>query len=180
MLVLALANDSDIPDDSIFALPSQSFCAPGEAVGFEIYTKNAANPFQYMSGARMTMPAGNTYKSMTQNIGTFGKAINFADGVWEPMNAFDFLIPPDNFIQISAIGGGLEGIDLNVTPLGGVDLLQATGAMINFELSMNSDSTFGFQRLDVVARTYYQDSNQSPDHYWSNENVPGLPGVDVL
>jgi PKD repeat protein len=181
MLVLATSDSSFPPDDSVFALPSQSTCAAGEAVGFEIYCKGSANPLQYITGLRMTMPSGNAYVANTFDTGVFGGASGQSiDGLWaQMMPGSGFLLPPDNFIQIVDIGGGQEAIDLAVTPLSGSDLSAATGALCNFELNINSDSTFGFQRFDQVSRTYYFDGNQSPEFYWANENVPGLPGVDV-
>jgi PKD repeat protein len=181
MLVLITPDNSFPPDDSLFVLPSQDHCQPGESVGFEIYCNGTNSNFRYATGLRMTMPQGNTYTPQTFGVGTFGGGQMEGDGVWAMIGANEFLLPSDNFIQITDIGGGMEAIDLNVTPNDGssAEAIEATGAITHFELTMQVDSTFGFQDVNGVPRTYYQDHSQSPDRFWSNDNLPGLPGVEV-
>jgi PKD repeat protein len=179
MLVLITPDGSFPPDDSIFALPSQSHCQAGEAVGVEIYCKGTANPFQYLLGAGMTMPTGTEYKPMTFNIGQFGGAQAFVDGVWPQVNPGSFLLPPDSFLQFTDIGGGRSRIDLNVVPLGGSDASSATGALCNLEFHIAATTEIGFERINVVKRTYYSDG-PGIENYWNDDDNSGLPTIEVL
>jgi len=104
------------------------------------------------------------------------------DGFWSNMSGIsngDFLLAPDSFYSPVDAGGGLTGLDFNVTPLGGSDVATGSGALFNFGATFTTPGTYtlGFQQTNVVNRTYYQDANQAPDYFWGDitNSHAGIP-----
>jgi hypothetical protein len=180
--------------DTIYAIPTTGSIAAGDKVTIVVATGVPANPFQYLTGARVTIDQGSgaLYVGGTAaaggtadvpgsfNAGAVGGAAGDVDGFWTCMApGGGFLLPPDNFIQRSDAGGGLYGFDFNVTPLGGSDVTTCEGALFNFQLEIPNPGTYtlGFQDVNVVSRTYYQDGNQTPDYFWGDfsNNHAGVP-----
>jgi hypothetical protein len=179
--------------DTLYAIPLQTNVNAGDRVRVVVATGDPANPFQYLTGARVTIEQGADalYVGGTGaaggtgdvpgsfNVGAVGGQAADVDGFWTNMNPTGFLLAPDNFIQRSDAGGGLHGIDFNVTPLGGSDVTTGEGELFNFELEMTNAGTWtlGFQDVNVVSRTYYQDGNQAPDYFWGDitNNHAGVP-----
>jgi PKD repeat protein len=181
MLVWVTPNANTPPPDSIFALPSQSTAHDGEVVTVEVYTVGAAHPFQYMSGCGLTLENGNTYATQTFDAGVldYDGLPGNVDGVWTAVGpSGGFLLVPDNFIQPTDIGGGRSRYDFNVTPLGGIDISGATGAMFNFGLTVHSTVSFGFMAQDSVKRTYY--NSATTEYLWGDSTDSGAPGITLL
>jgi len=89
-----------------------------------------------------------------------------------------FLLPPDNFFAESDLGGGLVGIDFNVTPIGGSDITTASGALFSFGATFAAgENILGFQEASNVDRTYYSDSTQSAHYHWGDigNDHAGIP-----
>jgi hypothetical protein len=159
--------------DTIYAIPLQTSVAAGDVVTIVVATGDPASAFQYLTGVRVTAPtaSGFAYEPTTFNVGITGGAAGDVDGFWTAMNpGGGFLLPPDNFIQGSDAGNGLTGIDFNVTPIGGSDVAAGEGALFNFGATFDTPGTYqlGFQDVNVVSRTYYQDANQAPDFFWGD------------
>jgi len=176
--------------DTIYAIPTASSIAAGSNETIVVATGVPANPFQYLTGTRVTIDqsSGALYVGGTAaaggtadvpgsfNAGAVGGTAGDVDGFWTCMAPASFLLPPDNFIQRSDAGGGLYGFDFNLTPLGGADVTTCEGALFNFQLQVPNAGTYtlGFQDVNTVSRTYYQDGNQTPDYFWgdfSNNHV---------
>lgn len=159
------------PADTLYAIPLAQTAAIGAPVGIVIATAVPANPFQYMNGCRVTAPTGFEYVPNSFNVGMPGGAAGDADGFWTAMApGGGFLLPPDNFITATDLGGGLTGISFNVTPLGGSDLTADSGALFNFEASFNAPGTYvlGFQlESSGIKRTYYSDG-AAAEYFWGD------------
>jgi PKD repeat protein len=179
--MLVLATDGSFPlDDSVFALPSQSTAQAGDVVGVEIYTHNAANPFLYMNGVRLLVPLSTELVKPSYNVGAFGGDRLEGDGVWTNVVA-PLYLDPEQFLQMTDHGGGLARLDLNVTPLAGIQIDSgATGAMVNVQLRVHETVNFTFQREDGIARTYYQDQFQGTEYFWLHDDNAGMPGITVM
>jgi hypothetical protein len=147
-----------------------------------------ANPFQYLTGCRLCAPTESNmdYVAGTFNVGAPGGAVTGIDGFWTAMNPTGtppFLNPSD-FLARSDTGDGRWGIDVNVTPVGGSEVTNASGALFNIGVSFGAAGTWPltFQQTETVNRTYYQDANQTPDYFWSDisNDHPGIPNSVVV
>jgi len=168
--------------DTIYAIPLQTTINAGDRVRIVVATGDPASPFQYLTGTRVTISdtagalyvGGDAAFGGTADIpGSFNTGAvggTGVDGFWTAMNPSGFLAAPDNFIRRSDAGGGLHGFDFNVTPLGGSDVTTGSGELFNFELEIPNAGVYqlGFQDVNLVSRTYYQDGNQAPDYFWSD------------
>ncbi|MDQ3023193.1 MAG: hypothetical protein M3R04_02225 [bacterium] len=188
------ADPINLVADTLYAIPLDTDIFAGERVRIVVATGDPANPFQYMTGVRVTVDqaadalyvgAGGTGDVPGSfNVGLPGGQTGDVDGFWTAMNPSGFLLAPDSFIQRSDAGGGPHCFDFNVTPLGGSDVADGEGALFNFELEFPNDGTYklGFQDLNIVSRTYYQDGNMAPDYFWGDisndhEGVPNTVTV---
>jgi hypothetical protein len=170
--------------DTLYAIPLVSSAGAADTVTIVVATGVPANPFQFMNGCRVTAPTGFDYVATTFNVGVPGGGAGDVDGFWSGMNpGGGFLLPPDNFIVGTDLGGGSTGIDFNVTPIGGSDVTTDEGALFNFGATFSAGTnTLGFQDVSGVSRTYYTDSNAAPDRFWGDitNNHAGIPNsVDV-
>jgi hypothetical protein len=167
--------------DTLYAIPLSGTAAVGAPVRVVVASGDPANPFFYMTGVRLTADQGANFNYVANsfNVGAVGGAAGDPDGIWTDQGATNFLLAPDNFIQRSDAGGGLHGIDFNVTPLDGSDMAAGEGELFNIEVTFGAAGTWqlGFQDVNVVNRTYYQDSNQAPDYFWGDitNNHAGVP-----
>ena len=167
------------PADSILAIPLDPTVASGSPAVFTIYTYRAANPFQYLNGARLVMPTTVTYVADSLNVGIPGGTNAAIDGIWTQVNPeFGMLLPLESFIIPEDLGGGLHCYDISVTPLGGTDISPATGAIFNIALATPADLSLTFEVENEVKRTYYSDST-TDEFMWANATNAGMPGVDV-
>jgi hypothetical protein len=171
--------------DALYAIPLQTEVQIGEPVTIQVSTGKMSHPFQYMTGVRVCAPAASGYDAVgyaaSMNMGSAGGAPDDADGIWDEMGIKDgdFLLWPDFYEGPVDAGNGLLALDLNVTPLGGHDMLGASGDLINFQASFTTPGTWklSFQQTNIVNRTYYQDGNQAPDYFWGDitNDHPGVP-----
>jgi hypothetical protein len=150
----------------------------GDTFPVVIATGVPANAFQYLNGVGLTVEgattggawdlgAGGVYVAATFNVGALGGNADAVDGFWADMGPGSFLMPPDNFIQPTDIGGGRIRISFNLTPIGGSDVTTASGALINFEMAFGAAGTYtlGFQDVSGVNRTYYSDGANT-EYLW--------------
>jgi len=171
--------------DTLYAIPLSSTVAAGDPVTIEVITGDPANPFQYLTGVRVTFPtaAGVDYVKNSFNVGATGGAADDPDGFWTAMGSPTFLLAPDSFYQVTDdVQDGdpaIEALDFNVTPLGGSDVTTGSGPLFNFQVTFANAGTYqlGFQQTFTVNRTYYQDGNQAPDYFWGDitNNHAGVP-----
>lgn len=156
--------------DTLFAIPLVASALTTDTVSIVVATGVPANAFQYMNGCRVTAPTGFAYVDGTFNVGAPGGAAGDADGFWTTMApGGGFLLPPDNFIVETDLGGGLVGIDFNVTPIGGSDVTTDSGALFNFGATFAAgENVLGFQQTLGVDRTYYTDMNAGPNRFWGD------------
>jgi hypothetical protein len=189
---------SNIKFDTLYAYPVERHVQPSEPVTIVVASGRPANPFQYMTGVRVTVPqeAGFHYVKNSFNVGAPGGAADDPDGFWAAMEfdpgsateqtrGMNFLLAPDKFYTVVDAGAGLSGLDFNVTPLGGNDTQAAWGPLFNFQATFDYAGRWQltFQQTNVVNRVYYQDHNQSPDYYWgdvSNNHVGIANSVTVV
>lgn len=163
-----------LADDTLYAIATSSSTSAGGNVRVVIATGDTANNFQYLNGCGVVCENGASYASTTFDVGNpddtpdVGSA-NPIDGVWADMGATSFLLAPDNFITGTDLGDGTSRTDFNVTPLGGSDIT-ANGLLFNFEYTFASAGTYtlGFEAVNVVSRTYYQDSSAATDFFWGD------------
>jgi len=173
--------------DTLYAVPLSSTVAVGDPVTIDVLTGDPANPFQYMTGVRVTFPtaAGVSYVKNSFNVGNPGGDADAVDGFWTAMNPSGFLLAPDSFYSVTDDtqdgDPAIEAIDFNVTPLGGSDVTTGSGALFNFQVKFATAGTYalGFQQVFTVNRTYYQDVNQAPDYFWGDitNNHAGVPNT---
>jgi hypothetical protein len=169
--------------DTLIAVPLSGSSSTGTGVRVVVATGVPANAFQFMNGVGVTVESDAQYVATTFNAGAVGGAAGDVDGFWTAMApGGGFLLPPDNFIQASDIGGGQERWDFNLTPIGGSDQTTAEGALFNFEFSFSAagTKTLGFQEFETVNRTYYQDGSNN-EHFWgdiTNSSVPNTITVN--
>ncbi|MCB1216132.1 hypothetical protein KDL44_01985 [bacterium] len=163
-----------LADDTLYAIATSSSTSAGNNVRIVIATGDTANSFQYLNGCGVVCENGASYAATSFDVGTpddtpdVGSA-NPIDGVWGDMGATSFLLAPDNFITGTDLGDGTSRTDFNVTPLGGSDIT-ANGLLFNFEYTFASAGTYtlGFEAVNVVSRTYYQDSSAATDFFWGD------------
>jgi hypothetical protein len=172
--------------DTLYAIPMSTSAAAGDPVRILIATGALSNPFQFLNAVRVTAPAGFEYVDDSFNIGAIGGELDDADGIWTAVNPGSFLTAPDSFIvettglDADATGvAGRTGVDFNVTPLGGSDVTGASGALFNFEAIFSAGANLlSFQETQGVTRTYYTDSNTTPQHLWADlDNDNGAPNT---
>jgi hypothetical protein len=160
--------------DTLYAIATQSSASAGGNVRIAIATGDTANSFQYLNGCGVVCENDATYAATTFDVGVIDStpdvgSANPIDGVWADMGATSFLLAPDNFITGTDLGDGTSRTDFNVTPLGGSDIT-ANGLLFNFEYTFASAGTYtlGFEAVNVVSRTYYQDSSAATDFFWAD------------
>jgi hypothetical protein len=124
---------------------------------------------------RVTVDAtsGFDYVNNSFNIGDLNGAADDVDGIWAAMAGLtdgSFLLAPDSFYDIQDAGAGLSALDFNITPLGGSDIVNASGALFNFQATFTTPGTYvlGFQELNIVDRTYYNDGAQAVNYLWGD------------
>lgn len=161
-----------LAEDQLGGVPTQTVATTADTVTIVVLTGDiaAAKPFQFMNGCGVTVETGGTYAANTFNVGVPAGAAGDTDGFWTNMNpGGGFLLPPDNFIQATDIGGGRHRIDFNLTPIGGSDVTGAGGALFNFGMDFAAAGTYtlGFQEIEGVDRTYYTDG-ASNVYYWGD------------
>lgn len=180
--------------NTLYAIPLNPTADAGAPVTIVVASGELPNAFHFLTGVRITAPAaaGMAYVPGSFNTGAPGGTNQVADGFWEPM-VFDnpgapakFITPPDDLVGISDAGGGLQAIDLNLTPRAdaGPNEIPAgasEGALFSFQLTFANPGTYhlGFQETNVVSRTYYQDTSQADEFFWGdidNDN-PGFPNT---
>lgn len=178
-----IVNPIELASDTLYALPQLATAAVGEAVRVVVATGIPNNPFQYMTGAGLTMPSDGTYVKGSFNAGAPGGEAGDVDGYWAQMApAGGFLLAPDSFIVPVDIGNGRVRFDFNLTPLSGSNQFTAKGALFNAQFSFSTAGTkvFRFQQTQGVKRTYYSDD--SHEYFWGDiaNAHAGIPNsVDV-
>ncbi|MEZ5338424.1 MAG: hypothetical protein R3F46_09165 [bacterium] len=163
-----------LANDTLYAIATSSSTSTGSTVRIAVATGDTANNFQYLNGCGVVCENGASYAATTFDVGSpddtpdVGSA-NPIDGVWGDMGATSFLLAPDNFITGTDLGNGTSRTDFNVTPLGGTDIT-ANGLLFSFEYTFASAGTYhlGFEAVNIVSRTYYQDSTAATDFFWSD------------
>jgi len=176
-----------IPADTLIATPASNPVPTATPVTIVVATGVPANPFQFLNGVGVTVEDDAAYVSYTFNAGVIGGDAGDVDGFWTAMNPTGgFLLPPDNFIQATNIGGGRERWDFNLTPIGGSDQTTSEGALFNFEFEFSEAGlkTLGFQDVtaDTVKRTYYSDETLN-EYFWgdiSNDGTVAPNSIEVL
>jgi hypothetical protein len=171
--------------DTLYAIPLNTRVRVGEPVRIVVVTSATANSFYYMTGVRVTIPtaAGVDYVYGRLNIGAPGGPREEPDGIWAELGVTNFISPDGLEFWIDTIdaGGGMTGIDFNLTPLGGQAVAGAEGALFSFEVTFAAAGNWqlGFQDVNILSRTYYNDENQFPDFYWSDisNDHPGVPNT---
>ena len=170
--------------DSLYAIPLKSSVAIGEPLTVVVATGIPANPFQFMNGIGLTVEADAQRAELPfWNAGAVGGEFSAPDGFWAAMApSGGFMQPIDgwNWIIPTAIDGGRERWDFNLSPLGGSDLTSASGALFNvtFTFSEPGTKTFGFQEADAIKRTYYSDFSGT-EYFWGDIGNSAAPAVEV-
>ncbi|MCB1216135.1 hypothetical protein KDL44_02000 [bacterium] len=162
----------NLKDDALYVVATQPRMNVDENACFVVLTGRTAHPFQFLNGVGVvcTGNAGpNAYSYDAGAPDLDDATYKPVDGIWADMGSGSFLLPPDSFTSAVDLGDGSWRIDYNITPLGGRDI-EAYGMLFNFELSFSEPGTYtlGFQDVNVVSRTYYQDSTAAEDHFWSD------------
>jgi hypothetical protein len=159
----------ELEADTLYAIPLDTTVAVGEPVRIVFATGELPNPFQFLAGLRVIVDedAGIEYVPDSINAGAPGGAADDPDGIWADMNMTGFLLP-QNIVPSNV--GGFTAYDFNITPLGGEDLTDASGALFNAEFTFDAAGTWqlGFQENETVDRTYYQDQNTTPNYFWGD------------
>jgi len=167
--------------DTLYGIPSPTAAAVGDTITVLVLTGIPANALQFVNGIGLTIDSDCDKVANTFNIGVLGGGNGDADGFWTAMNpGGGFLLPPDNFIVATDIGGGRERWDFNVTPIGGADQTTASGALFNYQFTFGSagTKTFGFQEISGVKRTYYSDG-ASTEFFWGDITNAAAPTVGI-
>jgi hypothetical protein len=172
--------------DTVYAIPLQATAAVGEVVRVVVATGIPANPFRHLAGVRVCAPveSGFNFAPGSLNLGAVGGPMGNYDGFWEAINPTGTPIWRSEFIVSAPTGDGRLGLDLDVSAPGGSDVTSAAGELINFGVTFAAPGTWqlSFQEFETVPRTYYLDSNQAPEYYWSDisNDHPGVPNSVVV
>jgi hypothetical protein len=167
--------------DKLYAIAAPANVAVGDPVTVTVLTGVPANPFQYLNGIGMTIESDADKVASSFNVGAVGGNPGDVDGFWTAMNpSGGFLLPPDQFIIATNIGGGRERWDFNLTPIGGSDVDSSSGALFNcqFTFATAGTKTFGFQDVNTVNRTYYSD-HDNIIYFWGDITNDDAPAVTV-
>jgi hypothetical protein len=179
--VLITVDGFPLAPDTLYAFASPTSVATGDTVTVTIMTGDPANPFQYLNGVGLTIESDCDKVANSFNAGAVGGGAGDVDGFWTTMNpGGGFLLPPDNFIVATDIGGGRERWDFNLTPIGGSDVAAGEGALFSYQFTFSAagTKTFGFQDINVVNRTYYSDSVPT-EYFWGDITNADAPTVSV-
>jgi hypothetical protein len=166
--------------DTLYAVPESSTVRRGESVRVTVFAHQTASPLRNMNIVRVSFETGNSYTKGSFNIGAPGGAADAPDGVWAAdIGENGFLLAPDSFMTVLDLGTGRSCLDFNVTPLlGEREIHSATGALFNFELTVNTDVHLGFIRFDTVGRTFYSGMDREP-RFWANDFNDGQQWIRV-
>jgi len=175
-----------IYDDSIQAVPEVYEAPAGGEVLITVKCNSTRYPLHYMRHVRLTVPSGCYYRAGSFNVGSPGGAYNSPDGIWTEVGATGFILPSDTLYGETDLGDGLVGIDFNVTPIGGTDIVGATGDLFNFILMLGvgegftdgSEVHLSFQRADHIDRTFYSGTDMV-HHYWSVDDNRGVDPITI-
>ena len=162
--------DGQLAADTLYAQAVETTVSVGDEVTVVVYTGVLAQAFEFMNGCGLTIEEDADKVAGTFNTGVPGGQPDAADGFWSTMHPTGgFLLPPDNFIIATNIGGGRERWDFNVTPIDGGEVTTSEGALFNykFTFSVAGEKTFGFEEFRGVDRTYYSD-NASVLYHWGD------------
>ena len=168
-------------DDTLYAYPSPLLVSTQDTVTVVVLTGVPANPLQFVNGIGLTIESDADKVANTFNVGDVGGGAGDCDGFWSAMApAGGFLLPPDNFIIATDIGGGRERWDFNVTPIGGSEQTTAKGALFNYQFTFSTPGlkTFGFEEVSGVNRTYYSDASAT-EYFWGDSTNASSPQVTV-
>jgi hypothetical protein len=165
--------------DTLYAFPTASTAAVGDAVNVLVYTGMPANALQFLSSVGFTVETAGTYVASSFNVGNPGGARTDTDGYWSllgppaPANGMyldlgDALMPG----AATDIGGGVHRYNFAVVtqgPFAAPAALPGGGAILyNFQLTFSAPGTYhlGFQLNDgVFDQTYYSDQNGT-NFFW--------------
>lgn len=167
--------------DTLYALPLQTRVATDEPVTVLVATGVPADPLQFVNGVGLTIESDAAKVPNSYDPGALGGGWSEADGFWGDMApGGGFLLPPDNFIVATDIGGGRERWDFNVTPIDGSEATGASGALFSYQFTFSSagTKTFGFQDVSGVKRTYYSDTAGN-EYFWGDIANSAAPLVEV-
>ncbi len=176
--------------DALYAVPLQHTVDADETATVIVFTNAVANPFQFLPAVSVSYPTWVHFIGGSFDYGTLGGNAGTPDGIWGPegMEAA-FFLEAHNFAPGAEVADfGIDGrhrYQFDVNPVGGKDLIAATGPLFSFQVSFDHAGTasFGFvQTVGAVDRTYYTDST-STNHFWGElmagpDGTLNVTGVD--
>ena len=173
--------DKGLLPDTIYAVPDRTQVLAGEEVTFTVKAHKTAHPLNFVNSVRVTFEEGNDFVAGSFNPGSVGGSSDTVDGLWKLVAPTDGFLPVDSEVlgQQDPINGRCV-IDFNVTPLGGSEVLNATGELFNFRLRVYTDVTMSFQTSNDLLRTYYSDGTQMHENVWTHDDNMGMPVVRVI
>jgi hypothetical protein len=166
--------------DKLYAWPDTTSAYPGEEVTIILSTEQSANPLRALDAVRITFNNA-SYVAGSLNVGAPGGARDEADGVWAQLGAAGVDLPNEGSIGTLQLPDGRLALDFYALPQGASgDLLNASGALLNFRLRILGDVTLGIQRLDAggTRRTYYSDRFTNT-YFWSNDFNGDVPLIEI-
>jgi hypothetical protein len=173
--------------DTLYAIPLQSTAAPGEPVTIVVATGAMPSPFLFMEGVRVTGPPGFEYIDNSFNAGAPGGGPEDVDGIWSATGATALnLSDPDDQFLFGTLRTGLEpdatgqagrwGWDFLIHPVGGTELVDASGILFNFQATFAPGvNVLSFQQFQGVTRTWYNGSDRTQGHQWGDIDNGGVP-----
>ena len=137
-------------------------------------TGDTAQPFLYLNSCAVVVENDARLVPNSLDGGSFdddGAADTPMDGVWADVAASSIFVDAGfgGFLEGTDLGDGTYYIPFHVTPFNGTPIT-ANGLLFSFELEFRKPGTYhlGFLEHNVISRTYYSDSLDGPDHFWSD------------
>lgn len=179
--------EPEFKPNHLYAIPLAVAVTVGEPVRILVRTGRLPNPFQFLTGVRVTVDAGATFVPGSFNTGAPGGSAYAVDGLWSAMSPLEFVQPPGGVNPAPVdVGEGRVGFDFGLAPAAGMNLSDAVGELFSFELQFESPGTYtlGFQQDDGLPRTYYgwSDDGGVSTTSWGDlsNSLPGVPNAVIV
>ncbi|MCB1185732.1 hypothetical protein KDL29_01085 [bacterium] len=189
-----------IADDTLYAV-AMSGTAPsvrdpqqasdGQSVRVVVFTGPTKQPFQRMASVAVTCEDGSDYVLGSFDAGapdssSDANGLTGIDGIWQLLEADDLQYSADD--QIGGIHrrdlpGSRGALDFSIIPQGALEINGAYGVLFSFEIAFSEPGEYriGFQPVDTISRTYYQDDSDLNEFFWgdvTNSTVPNIITVN--
>lgn len=131
----------DLPADCVAVVPLRLEAEPGTAVPVTVYANQTANPLHAIDNIRVAFELSNEYETASFNAGDRGGSPSLPDGIWTGIDTDSVNLTIAHKTAAASSSEAEESVvDVQLLPVSGEDMNEATGALFNFNLICHTDA----------------------------------------